>query len=74
MKDHVVDADRYISQSHYLFFQIICNFLFLDWGETQDGCATDECSHYYAVKVYISMINGANYPSYTCETVEEIKT
>lgn len=43
-----------------------------DDGKTQGVCTTDECSHYFAVEVYITLVNGVNYPSYTCETLVEL--
>lgn len=55
--EHVVDADKYIND-----------------GKTQNdaGCMTDECSHEYATKIFIDLVNGKKYSSYTCETLQEL--
>lgn len=46
--------------------------LLSDDGKSQPGCTSDECSHKFAIQVYIDQVNGIKYPSYTCESLEEL--
>lgn len=71
---HVVDADKYISEGKIFFYtNLFCILInFADDGKSQPGCTDDECSHNFAIQVYVDQINGIAYSSFTCESLEEL--
>jgi hypothetical protein len=69
---HIAQVDYYISKIVDEFHSKLRFFIDVDDGKTQPGCTTDLCSHYYAVKLYIDLINGKPYGYYTCESLKEL--